>query len=86
MVTKLYITYVTCIHTVTKVYGLRVYGYFLRVCIVLIEIYPLVPLLRLNSHEKSELTADPPCWQPLTLAEAVILSKHTRRGRRAQRS
>ena len=60
MVTKLYITYVTCIHTVTKVYGLRVYGYFLRVCIVLIGIYPLVPLLRLNSHGKSDYTADPP--------------------------
>ena len=34
------------------------------------EIYPLVPLLRLNSHEKSDVTADPPCWRPLTLARA----------------
>ena len=30
----------------------------------------MVPLLRLNSHGKSELTADPPCWRPLTSAEA----------------
>ena len=33
--------YLTHIHTVTKVYGLRLYGYFLRLCSVLNEIYPV---------------------------------------------
>ena len=51
---------------------LRLYGYFLRLLTELNELYPLVSLLRLNSHEKSDVTADPPCWRPLTLAGARV--------------
>ena len=35
--------YVYRLHTVTKVFHLRLFGYFLRLFNVLIEIYPLVP-------------------------------------------
>ena len=66
------------LHTVTTGSGERLYGYFLRLYHLLIEMYPLVPFPPSGRERVSECTRATLLWTPLTPAETYSISMRSR--------